>query len=510
MNSAVPRLLVDDVSKGFPGVKALQHVTLSVGSGEIHAICGENGAGKSTLVKIIAGVYTLDGGRLELDGEIQGNLDEARAGRLGIGIVHQEGSLVPTLSVAENVFAGHAPTGPLGVIDRRRMNAETKRLLAELQVHLDPNLLVSALSPAEAQAVEIAKALSHHLKLLILDEPTAALSITETERLFEVARHLAARGVAILYISHRLAEIFELCDRVTVLKDGKLSGTRDVKDTTRDELIHLMVGREVVLDRADAAALGEVVLEVEHLSMPPLVQDASLRVRAGEIVCLAGLIGSGRSELCGTVFGAHQRSGGQVRLFGKTVHFQHPQQAMRAGIGMVPEDRKEAGLFLDMSVEANLSAANLEAISSGGLVSERKNRALAQGFVERLRISTPSIFKSVGGLSGGNQQKVLLGKWLSRAPRLLIVDEPTRGVDVGARAEIYRVLRELASSGVALLVVSSDLPEVLTLADRVVVMREGVTVGELPGSDASEIAILNLAALSVPPPATAQGEQVYE
>ena len=503
----VPRLLVEGVSKSFPGVLALQHVTLAVQAGEIHAICGENGAGKSTLVKIIAGVYAPDEGRLELDGAALLGLDEARAGRLGIGIVHQEGSLVPTLSVAENVFAGHAPTGPLGTVDRRRMNSETKRLLSELRVDLDPNLLVSALSTAEAQAVEIAKALSHDLRLLILDEPTAALSIAETGRLFDVARHLASRGVAILYISHRLAEIFELCDRVTVLKDGRLSGTRDVAQTTRDELIHLMVGREVLLARADAAPLGEPVLEVEHVSAPPHVRDASLSVRAGEIVCLAGLIGSGRSELCEAVFGARPRTGGRVRLLGRDVDFRHPQQAMRAGVGMVPEDRKEAGLFLDMSVEANLSAANLEAVSSGGVVSERKNRALAQGAVQSLRIATPSIFKIVGGLSGGNQQKVLLAKWLSRAPRLLIVDEPTRGVDVGARAEIYRVLRELAANGVALLVVSSDLPEVLTLAGRVVVMREGVTVGEMSGDEASELAILNLAALSSPP--APQGDAVH-
>lgn len=495
-STAAFRLQVQDVSKSFPGVRALQGVSLSVQPGEIHAICGENGAGKSTLVKLIAGVYPPDpgSGKLELDGLSLAGIGEAAAGRAGVGIVHQEGSLVAQLSVAENVFAGRSPLGRFGQVDRRRMNARAAELLRDLDVPLDPNTPVADISPAEAQAVEIAKALSHQLKLLILDEPTAALTIHETEKLFAVVRALAARGVSVLYISHRLAEIEALCSRVTVLKDGQLSGTRTVAATGRDELIRLMVGRDVLFERAGGQPhSGPVVLDVAHLCAPPLVRDASLQVRAGEIVVLAGLIGSGRSEVCEAVFGV-RRFQGEVRLHGRRVNFGHPAEAMRAAIGMVPEDRKEAGLFLDMSVAANISAANLEAVSPSGVVSEARYRQLARQFVERMRIATPSIQQPVGSLSGGNQQKVLLSKWLSRAPKLLIVDEPTRGVDVGARAEIYRILRELAASGVALLVVSSDLPEVLTLADRIVVMREGETVGELPGHRASEIDILRLAA----------------
>jgi len=492
-----PRLRIENLSKTFPGVRALDGVSLEVAPGAIHAICGENGAGKSTLVKIVSGVYGPDAGTVELDGRSIVGIDEARAGKLGIGIVHQEGSLVPTLSVAENIFAGRQPTGFLGQVDRRQMNAEAVRLLQPLGVKLDPNTLVADLPHAEAQAVEIAKALSLDLKLLILDEPTAALSIAETERLFAVARKLAAQGISILYISHRLAEIFELCDRVTVLKDGRLSGTRATKETSRDELIRLMVGREVKLERSAAAAKGEArVLEVQDLSAPG-VKKASLTVHGGEIVCLAGLIGAGRSELCEVVFGARPYTQGAVRLGGKVVHFRHPSEAMRSGVGMVPEDRKQGGLFLEMSVMDNISVTNLEAISSGGVISNAKNRALAGRFVERLRVSTPSIYQTVDHLSGGNQQKVLLSKWLARNPKLLIVDEPTRGVDVGARAEIYRILRELAAQGVALLVVSSDLPEVLALADRIVVMREGETVGDLAGGQADEVGILRLAAQGV-------------
>lgn len=491
---SVPRLRIESLSKSFPGVQALDGVSLEVYPGEIHALCGENGAGKSTLVKIVSGVYGPDSGTVELDGQSIVGIDEAQAARLGIGIVHQEGSLVATLSVAENIFAGRQPVGFLGQVDRRRMHAEAGRLLELLGVRLDPRALVAEISPAEAQAVEIAKALSVDLKLLILDEPTAALSIAEAGRLFAVARRLAAQGISILYISHRLAEIFELCQRVTVLKDGRLSGTREVAETTRDELIRLMVGREVLLERFGAAAKSESpVLEVKDLAAPG-VRRASLSVFGGEIVCLAGLVGAGRSELCQALFGVRRYSQGSVRLLGKPVRFRHPAEAVRAGIGMVPEDRKLAGLFLEMSLVDNISAANLEAVSTGLVISPAKSRALAERYIDRLRIVTPSVYQAAEHLSGGNQQKVLLSRWLARSPKLLIVDEPTRGVDVGARAEIYRILRELAAQGVALLVVSSELPEVLALADRIVVMREGETVGEIPGGCADEVTVLRLAA----------------
>jgi ABC-type sugar transport system ATPase subunit len=489
-----PRLQVHEVSKTFPGVKALERVSLDVMPGEIHALLGENGAGKSTLGKIIAGVYARDEGSVALDGAPLGDIDEAEAGRLGIGIVHQEGSLVRTLSIADNIFAGRQPTRSFGRVDVRTMAARSQALLKHLGVDLDPRAKVSALSSAQAQVVEIAKALSQNLKLLILDEPTAALTLTESERLFETVRRLSANGVSIIYVSHRLAEIFTVCDRVSVLKDGRLSGTREVAATSTDELIRLMVGRDIVISRQPGEIVyGPAILEVERLSAEPFVRDVSFSVRAGEIVCLAGLVGSGRSETCETIFGARRASGGEVRLRGASVRFRDPSEAISAGLGMAPEDRKDAGLFLTMDVASNISVSVMGRVSDSGWISAAKSEALARRFVEELRIVTPSVRKLVGDLSGGNQQKVMLAKWLALNPAVLIVDEPTRGVDVGARAEIYRILRALAAKGIALLVVSSDLPEVLALANRIVVMADGKTVGELNGATADEEAVLRLA-----------------
>jgi ribose transport system ATP-binding protein/rhamnose transport system ATP-binding protein len=487
------RLVVADCSKSFPGVNALTGVSLTVRAGEVHALLGENGAGKSTLGKIIGGVYPLDAGRISLDGIDITGIDERQAGHLGIAIVHQEGSLVPTLSVAENIFAGHAPTGFLGMVDRRRMEQRARELLERLGSNIDPRAAVRSLSSAQAQIVEIAKALSREVKLLVLDEPTAALTQAETARLFEVVRTLRSRGVAIIYISHRLVEIFELCDTVTVLKDGRVTGDRAVAQTSPDELIRLMVGREVLFARVETPPAGPVRLRVEHLAARPFVEDVSFTVRAGEIVCLAGLIGSGRSETCEVIFGARQPTGGTIELDGKAVTHTGPWDAIAAGVAMMPEDRKDAGLFLERSIVENVSAAVLEKVSPSGIVSERASDALAQRFIEALKIATPSSRQLVGNLSGGNQQKVLLAKWLAPDPRVLIVDEPTRGVDVGARAEIYRILRDLRDRGLAILVVSSDLPEVLTLADRILVMANGRTVGELEGATATEEAVVRLA-----------------
>lgn len=488
------RLTVESLSKTFPGVRALDAVSMSVAKGEIHALLGENGAGKSTLGKIVAGVYHRDSGRVLMDGTEIGDVDEKAAGALGIGIVHQEGSLVPQLSVAENIFAGRQPTTWLGQVDRRKMREAATSLIRQLGVSIDPSAKVAELSAAQAQVVEIAKALSRDLKLLILDEPTAALTLTESERLFEIVRRLAANGVSIIYVSHRLAEIFALCDRVTVLKDGRLAGTRSVADTSTDELIRLMVGREVHLLRdSQTHKTGHVVLDARNVAAGHLVRDASITVRAGEIVCMAGLIGSGRSEFCEAIFGARKRTVGTVTIEGKVYRPSGTWDGKKAGIGMVPEDRKTSGLFLGMDLVNNIAATVLEKVSDGARFSNRKAEALAERFVGEMRIATPSVRQTVGNLSGGNQQKVLLAKWLAMEPKLLIVDEPTRGVDVGARSEIYRLLRALAARGVALIVVSSDLPEVLALADRIVVMAEGRTVGELKGEGASEEDVLRLA-----------------
>ncbi len=489
-----PRIQVENLTKTFPGVRALDTVSMVVEPSEIRALLGENGAGKSTLGKIVAGVYGRDSGAVLLDGNEIGVVDEKAAGALGIGIVHQEGSLVPQLTVAENIFAGRQPTKWLGQVDVRQMRNKARALIAQLGVVIDPAAKVASLSPAQAQIVEIAKALSRDLKVLILDEPTAALTLTETEKLFDIVRRLAADGVSVIYVSHRLAEIFALCHSVTVLKDGKLAGTRQVAGTTTEELIRMMVGRDVYLARSNSTReVGKVVLEAYDVSAPPLVRSASITVRAGEIVCLAGLIGSGRSEFCEAIFGARRRTGGTVKTNGKAVEATGPWDGKRAGIGMVPEDRKASGLFLTMDIVNNLSATVMDKVSSGLRFSNRKAETLAKTYVDALRIATPSVHQIVGNLSGGNQQKVLLAKWLAMEPKVLIVDEPTRGVDVGARSEIYRLLRALADRGVALLVVSSDLPEVLALADRIVVMAEGRTVGELPGEGATEEQVLRLA-----------------
>ncbi len=491
----VPRLQVVEVSKAFPGVQALDHVSLEVQPGEIHALVGENGAGKSTLMRLIAGVEVPDEGQILLDGHPLGHIDEHQAGRLGISMVHQERSLVAGLSIAENVFAARQPTRWFGTIDWGAMRQRTRQILRELQVDLPPEQLVGELSPAQQQMIEIAKGLSRQLRLLILDEPTAALTLAETEHLFEVVRHLAASGVSIIYISHRLAEVFRIAERITVLKDGHVTGVRTASAVDEAELVRLMVGRELAFepDRRRVASSAPVVLKVEEVAAPPAVRRASLSVRAGEIVCLAGLVGAGRSELCEVIFGTRRRSAGRILLDGREVRFTHPAQARDAGIGMVPEDRKEDGLFLEMSLVENLAATNLAAVAPHGLVSHRRALDLARTYIRDLHIATPGPEQLVLNLSGGNQQKVLLAKWFARRPRLLIVDEPTRGVDVGARADIYSVLREFAASGMALLVISSDLPEVLTLAHRIVIMSEGETVAELDATEADEQTILALA-----------------
>jgi ABC-type sugar transport system ATPase subunit len=462
--------------------------------GEIHAMVGENGAGKSTLMHIVAGVYPADKGKMELDGKPYNPEDEKAAQQAGVAMVFQEGSLFPPLSVAENIFAGRQPANRFNIVDFKDMSRQTKELLKDLEVDIDPTALVADLSPSQRQLVDIAKALSQQVRLLILDEPTSSLTISEARNLFRILHRLAERGVAVVYVTHRLAEVFEVAHRVTVLKDGKVTGVRKIGETTPDELIHLEVGRELSFEPSTGAPTEEapVVLEVEDLVAPP-VKNASFKVRAGEIVCLAGLVGAGRTELCETIFGIRKRVSGSIRVNGVEITPGHPADAMRASIGMVPEERREEGLFLPMSVAKNIVVTNMDTVSRNGVVNNQAVKQLANQFVESLRIVTPSIEREVMYLSGGNQQKVLLGKWLARKPKLLIVDEPTRGVDVGAKSELYAILRDLAKNGIALLVVSSDLPEVLALAHRIVVMSEGCTVGELNARQADEVTILQMA-----------------
>ncbi len=494
-HASPPRLSIRKVTKTFPGVRAVDDVSLEVRRGEVHALIGENGAGKSTLMHLVAGVYQPDGGAIELDGDSLVGLSEQGAADAGIAMVYQERSLVGALSVAENVYAGRQPVNGIGVIRRGPMLEGARRILADLEVDIDPRSPVSHLSPGQQQMVEIAKGLSHDLKLLILDEPTSSLTITEGRHLFRVIRRLAEQGVAVIYVSHRMSEIFEISDRVTVMKDGAVTGDADTASVTHDDLISMMVGRELSFqpDPRRAAPDAAVALEVRNLAAAPVV-SASFSLRYGEIVCLAGLLGAGRTEICEAIFGARPIESGAIFVDGRELKPRSPGDSMAAGISMLPEDRKEAGLFMDFPIVANVVAANLAAYTHSGLVSRSETRQVSQQFTDELRIATPSIDREVRNLSGGNQQKVLLAKWLARHPRILIVDEPTRGVDVGSKADIYRILRDLAASGIAVLVVSSDMLEVLALAHRVVVMSDGRVAGELDASEATEVAILELAA----------------
>ena len=493
--AARPMLVMRGVTKTFPGVTAVDDASLDVRPGEIHAMIGENGAGKSTLMHLVAGVYQPDNGEIELDGASLLGLTEQGAADAGVAMVFQERSLVGALSVAENVFAGRQPTNRFGVIRRGPMFERTREILADLEVDIDPGTQVGDLSPGQQQMVEIAKGLSHELKLLILDEPTSSLTINEGRHLFRVLRRLAERGVAIVYVSHRLAEVFEIASRVTVLKDGRVMGVRDTSAVTHDDLIALMVGRELSFDPDPrrAAPDAEVALEVIDLVAEPVL-GVSFSVRYGEIVTLAGLVGAGRTETCEAIFGARPIQSGRVAVDGKTFVPRSPLDSMAAGISMLPEDRKEGGLFMDFTIAANVAAANLPEYTHGGLLADGEVARVAEEYVKELRIATPSVKREVRNLSGGNQQKVLLAKWLARKPRILLVDEPTRGVDVGSKADIYRILRDLAASGIALLVVSSDLPEVLAISHRIVVMSEGRVAGELSAAEADELSILSLAA----------------
>jgi ribose transport system ATP-binding protein/rhamnose transport system ATP-binding protein len=500
-----PCLVVEGITKTFPGVRALDNVSFEVLAGEIHAMVGENGAGKSTLMHTIAGVYQPDAGNMAIEGHPYAPQNEKDAQEAGVAIVFQERSLFPPLSVAENIFAGRQPVSKSGLIDFDFMNERTAELLRDLDVDIDPATLVVELSPSQQQLVEIAKALSQKVRILILDEPTSSLTVSEARHLFKILRHQAELGVAIVYVTHRLAEVFEIADRVTVLRDGQVTGVRSIGETDADELIHLEVGRKLsfVPEPIPETGGAPILLEVRHLEADP-VTDASVTVRAGEIVTLAGLVGAGRSELCEAIFGLRKTTAGQIFIAGKELHPRHPVEAMNEGIGMVPEDRRLAGLFLAMDIVDNVISANMLALSKNGLMLDSKCRRLAQESVEQLNVVPPMIDREVMYFSGGNQQKVLLAKWLARKPKILIVDEPTKGVDVGAKAELYSVLRELARGGVALLVVSSDLPEVLAISHRIVVMSEGRTVGDLDPREVEEYDILQLA---TPQGIAAEGER---
>jgi ABC-type sugar transport system ATPase subunit len=486
------------VTKHYGGITALDGVSLGVRAAEIHALVGENGAGKSTLVKILTGAETPDDGEVVIESESAATLTPEKARHLGVGAVYQEPSLVPTLTVLENMFLGRELRRGVGVLERKAMRREARAALDRVGAHIRLGREVSALSVAERQLVEIARALVFKAKVLIFDEPSAILSGPELDRVFDVIEELRTSGLGILYISHRLAEIFRLADRATVLKDGRVVATRDVEGLTTDELIRLMVGRDIGARPARKAPRDRVVLEARELELRPGAEPVSFELRAGEVLGVAGLVGSGRTRLAGALGGIRPARSGTVLRDGRPVRLKRPRDAVRAGIAVIPEDRKREGLILAHSVRENVGLASLHELSVGGLVRSGEERRLAEEATRRFGVRPPRTDLPASALSGGNQQKVVLGKWLVRkpVPQVAVLDEPTRGVDVGAKFEIYRLIDELVENGAGVILISSELPEVIAMSDRIIVMSEGRVAGMLDDPKGfSEELILRLAVL---------------
>lgn len=493
---SMPLLEVRSISKTFPGVRALTDVDLRLYPGEVLAVLGENGAGKSTLMKILAGIQAPDAGRILLDGRPVQIESVRAAGELGIALIHQELNLADNLDVGANLFLGREPRYPLGIIRRREIDRRSAQVLQQVGLALPPRTLVGTLPIGKQQLVEIAKALSVNARILIMDEPTSSLSNKEAEALFHVVDGLRQRGVSIIYISHRLGEVAKLADRVTVLRDGRNAGELARHEIDHDRMVRLMVGRDIAQFYARRShTTGSLALEARQVVTAAFPQHrSSLSVRSGEIVGLAGLVGAGRTELLRVLFGVDRAYGGQILVGGQRCPLRSPADAIRAGIALVPEDRKAAGLIVQMSVRHNLSLAAVRRHRRmGGLLNRSYERQLASEMIQRLKIRTPHDGQVVRYLSGGNQQKVVLGKWLALKPRVLLMDEPTRGIDVGAKQEIYQLMEQLAAEGVAILFVSSEMEEILGMADRVLVMHEGVLRGELQRDQLSEESIMRLA-----------------
>jgi rhamnose transport system ATP-binding protein len=488
-----PVLAMRGISKRFGATRALDGVSLDLHRGEVHALVGENGAGKSTLIKVMTGVHAPDAGEVLVDGEAVALRSAADAQARGIAAVFQEPLIFPDLSVAENIFIGHRDQGR--IVRWRRMCAEAAEILARLDVHIDPRMPASGLPVAAQQAIEIAKAISLDVRVLIMDEPTAALSAHEVERLFRQVRELRDAGVAVLFISHRLDEVFELADRISVFRDGRHVATHARDGVSRPELIGEMVGREVsdFYARHDHRA-GEVALRVREIGRTGVFSGVSFDVRRGEVLGLAGLVGAGRTNVALALFGVAPAEVGTIELDGEPVEIRTPRQALDHGIAYLSEDRRHVGLSLPQSVTANITLPSLgRYVSRFGLVNRRAERAAAEEFRQRLHIRTPGVSQPVGLLSGGNQQKTMLAKWLNTEPRVLILDEPTRGIDVGAKADVHGIIDELARSGLAIVLISSDLPEVLAVSDRVLVMREGEQTGLFDRADATQERVMTAA-----------------
>jgi ABC-type sugar transport system ATPase subunit len=483
------------LTKRFPGVLALDGVGFAVERGTCHALIGENGAGKSTLGKILAGVHTADGGEIRLDGRIIHPANPLAARSLGIAMVHQELAFCPNLSVAENLCLGDLPRRA-GFVDRGELRARARAMLATIGADIDPDVIIGTLSTGREQLVQIAAAVGTGAKVIVMDEPTSSLSAAETADLFKLVRELKARGITLIYVSHRLEELFALCDNITVLRDGRHVATEKVSDTDPHRVVTQMIGRELLIATPNHLARepGAERLRLEHLSSPGQFSDISLSVRAGEIVGIAGIVGAGRSETVQAVFGLDPSATGKITVDGKPLPLGSVDAALAAGVGLVPEDRKRQGLVLGLNCRENTALAALPALSRLGWVHRANERSLASKYTQRLRVKAPSLESITAGLSGGNQQKIALAKWLARSCDVLLIDEPTRGVDVGAKAEIYQLLDELACEGKALLVVSSELPELIGLCRRILVMREGHLVGEVPRAGFSEAALMRLMA----------------
>jgi ABC-type sugar transport system ATPase subunit len=489
---------MEHISKTFPGVRALDDVTLEVYAGEVHALVGENGAGKSTLMKILTGALPKDTGTIRLSGEEVSIQTPRDALALGIGMIHQELNLIPHLDVGQNIFLGREPGRWLGRIDWKVLYDRTGAHLKMVGLDVKPRAIVGDLSIAQQQMVEIGRALSLQARLIVMDEPTSSLTERETEHLFELIRSLKAQGVTVIYISHRLEEIFEIADRVTVLRDGRGVGTYPIGDVTHAELVQKMVGRDIEeMFQKEQAQRKNVVLEVRHLFSANFLRDISFRLYRGEVLGLAGLVGSGRTTLARTLFGVDKPERGEIWIEGQRVTIDSPQAAIRHGMGLVPEDRKAQALFLNMAVTENVAMSALSQFSRAGFIDFSRVRTTTENYVNKLDIRTPSLRQLVRNLSGGNQQKIAIARWLALNPRILFLDEPTRGIDVGAKAEIHALMSHLAQQGMGILMISSELPEILGVSDRILVMHEGRLVADFPRDKATQEAIM-LAATGTP------------
>ena len=483
------------ITKAFSGNVVLRDVEFSLADGEIHALMGENGAGKSTMMKILTGIYKRDAGEVKVDGVPVNFQSPKEAENLGIAVIHQELNILPHLSVAENLFLGKEKTiGRTGILKTRQMNKEASDILAKLGLHIDVRQPAGTLSVGKQQIIEIAKAINSNAKYIVMDEPTAALTDREIETLFVTIRELKAKGISFVYISHRMEEIFAICDRITILRDGEYVGVREIAKTTFDEIVQMMVGRELG-ERFPSrkCAIGEVQLEVKNLSNKGTFEDINFSVRKGEVLAVAGLMGAGRTEVAQTIFGYRPKSSGEVLINGEKVSITNPIQAMKHGIAFVTEDRKTEGLVLDFSIKDNMMLTSLQNISKAGVIQKKKEDEETAKYIEQLKVRCAGAEQSVGSLSGGNQQKVVIAKWLSTSPDVLILDEPTRGVDIGAKKEIYTIINQLAEQGVAILMISSELPEVIGMADRVLVMHEGKQTAILSKGQLTQETIMHYA-----------------